>query len=133
MIQRIEALNYRSLRYVSQEIRPFQVLVGPNASGKSTFLDVVALLGDFVHYGMSDAILFGSDREKGRASRLDELIFNQSTDHFAMRWPLETMKKPANWKYALKHFGCLIANNGNPIGLSQSTSFRLNRSHRQRS
>ncbi|OQY44576.1 MAG: hypothetical protein B6247_30035 [Candidatus Parabeggiatoa sp. nov. 2] len=84
MIQRIEALNYRSLRYVSQEIRPFQVLVGPNASGKSTFLDVVALLGDFVHYGMSDAILFGSDREKGRASRLDELIFNQSTDHFEL-------------------------------------------------
>ena len=40
---RIQALRYRSLRYVSQELGPFQVLVGPNASGKSNFLDVVAL------------------------------------------------------------------------------------------
>jgi len=42
MIRRIEALNYRSLRYVSQALCPFQLLIGPNASGKSTFLDVVA-------------------------------------------------------------------------------------------
>ncbi len=75
MLQRIEALNYRSLRYVSQELRPFQVLVGPNASGKSTFLDVVALLSDFVRHGLSDALLFGSELGRGRASRLDELIF----------------------------------------------------------
>ncbi len=44
MICRIEALNYRGLRHVSQEVRPFEVLVGPNASGKSTFLDVPAFI-----------------------------------------------------------------------------------------
>jgi predicted ATPase len=27
---------------------PFQVLIGPNASGKSTFLDVVAFLADIL-------------------------------------------------------------------------------------
>jgi len=43
IIQRIEALNYRSLRYVSQALRPFEILVGPNASGKSTFMDTIAL------------------------------------------------------------------------------------------
>lgn len=48
MITRIEALRYRSLHYVSQEVTPFQVLIGPNASGKSTFLDVVAFLADLV-------------------------------------------------------------------------------------
>ena len=53
MIRRIEALNYRSLRYVSQEIRPFQILVGPNATGKSTFLDVPALLSDFLRDGQT--------------------------------------------------------------------------------
>jgi len=84
MIQHIEALNYRSLRYVSQELRPFQVLVGPNASGKSTFLDVVALLSDFLQNGLSEALLFGLDNGRGRASRLDELIFNQSSDHFEL-------------------------------------------------
>jgi len=54
---RIEALGFRSLRYVSQSLRPFQVLVGPNASGKSTFLDVVAFLGDMVRSGLEVAIL----------------------------------------------------------------------------
>lgn len=48
MITQIETLSYRSLRYIRQPLRPFQVLIGPNASGKSTFLDVVAFLADVV-------------------------------------------------------------------------------------
>ena len=43
-VTRIEALGFRSLRYVSQRLGPFHVLVGPNASGKSAFLDVLAFL-----------------------------------------------------------------------------------------
>ena len=46
MIRLIEAPNYRCLRHVRQAMGPFHVLVGPNASGKSTFLDVVAFLGE---------------------------------------------------------------------------------------
>lgn len=53
---RIEALGYRSLRYVSQALGPFHVLVGPNASGKSSFLDVVAFLGDMVRGGVEAAV-----------------------------------------------------------------------------
>jgi predicted ATPase len=48
MIARVEALSYRCLRYVRQRLGPFQVLIGPNASGKSTFLDVIAFLADLV-------------------------------------------------------------------------------------
>ena len=48
MIARIAALSYRCLRYVRQDVRPFQVLIGPNASGKSTFLDVAAFMADLV-------------------------------------------------------------------------------------
>lgn len=48
MIARVEAHSYRCLRYVSQRLSPFQVLIGPNASGKSTFLDVMAFLADLV-------------------------------------------------------------------------------------
>lgn len=55
-ITRIEALGYRSLRSISQPLAPFQVLVGPNASGKSTFLDVVAFLSDLVRAGVLAAI-----------------------------------------------------------------------------
>jgi predicted ATPase len=55
-VTRVEALGYRSLRYVSQPLSPFHVLVGPNASGKSTFLDVVAFLGDMVRAGVAAAV-----------------------------------------------------------------------------
>jgi len=48
MIARIEALNYKCLRYVSQGLQRFQILVGPNASGKSTLLDVPAFLQDLL-------------------------------------------------------------------------------------
>ena len=58
---RIEALYYRSLRYVSQPLGPFHVLVGPNASGKSNFLDVLAFLGDALSSDLPTAVL-GDDR-----------------------------------------------------------------------
>jgi predicted ATPase len=56
MATRVEALGYRSLRYVSQTLSPFHVLVGPNASGKSTFLDVFAFLGDVLRGGLDVAV-----------------------------------------------------------------------------
>lgn len=56
MISLIEALNYRSLKYITQPIGPFHVLIGPNASGKSTFLDVVSFLGRLVSDGLDAAI-----------------------------------------------------------------------------
>jgi predicted ATPase len=56
MITLVEALNFRSLRYVKQPLDRFHVLVGPNASGKTTFLDVPALLGRLVSDSLDAAI-----------------------------------------------------------------------------
>jgi predicted ATPase len=56
MITLIEAKNFRCLRYIKQHLGPFHVLVGPNASGKTTFLDVVAFLGRLVSEGLETAI-----------------------------------------------------------------------------
>ena len=56
MITLIEALNYRCLRYVARPLKPFHVLVGPNASGKTTFLDVIGFLGDLVSNGLDQAL-----------------------------------------------------------------------------
>src|SRR5947207_1826064 len=48
MIRLVQALGFRALRYVGQPLDRFQVLVGPNASGKSTFLGAVDLVGKLV-------------------------------------------------------------------------------------
>ncbi len=53
---RLQALGYRCLRYVDQPLLPFQILVGPNASGKSTFLDVVGFLGDLLQTDLDTAV-----------------------------------------------------------------------------
>lgn len=56
MITRVEATNFRCLKSVSQALRSFQVLVGPNSSGKSAFLDVIGFIGDLVSLGLMGAL-----------------------------------------------------------------------------
>jgi predicted ATPase len=102
MISRIEALNYRCLRYVHRSLKSFQVLVGGNATGKSAFLDVVALLGDLLRMGLDEALLMqpGVGQTRGRATTVDELIFSQISDRFEVavevRIPEELQQKSGN-------------------------------------
>jgi predicted ATPase len=56
MISLIEARGFRCLRYIRRPMERFQVLVGPNASGKTTFLDVIAFLSDLVSDGLEAAL-----------------------------------------------------------------------------
>lgn len=69
MIARIEAKNYRSLKYIDQKLSKFHVLVGPNASGKSTFMDVVTFMADIVKSGIDEAIQL-------RANSFTDLTFS---------------------------------------------------------
>ena len=59
MFTRIQALRFRCLRYVDQRLGRFVTLVGPNASGKTTFLDVIGFLSDVVRSGgkVADVVL----------------------------------------------------------------------------
>jgi len=75
MIRRMQVLHYRGLKYIDVKLSNFQILIGPNASGKSTFLDVINLIRDILNDGLRPAI------EK-RSSRFDELIYNQQGDGF---------------------------------------------------
>ncbi len=77
MIGRIEALNYRSLRHVNQDLGPFSILVGANASGKSTFLDVVAFLGHLVSEGLEAAV-------DSRTRNFHDLVWGRTGDHFEL-------------------------------------------------
>ena len=46
MFTRIQTCSFRCLKSVDQTLGPFRALVGPNASGKTTFLDVISFLGE---------------------------------------------------------------------------------------
>jgi len=70
MITLIEALNYRCLRYVSRPLDAFHVLVGSNASGKTTFLDVVGFLRDVASEGLDTAL-------NNRSSNPEDLLFGR--------------------------------------------------------
>ncbi len=70
MIRRIQALNYRCLRYVDVSLDRFHVLIGPNASGKSTLFDAIAFLGDLVRDGLEAAV-------RKRTSNLQDLVWGR--------------------------------------------------------
>ncbi len=92
MITLVEALNYRCLRYVSRPLYPFHVLVGPNASGKTTFLDVVGFLRDLVSEGLDEAL-------SSRTTNPEELLFRREGDKLELaieaRVPEELRKRTA--------------------------------------
>lgn len=56
MIRLLQTKNFRMLRSNSVALQPFQVLVGQNASGKSTFLGALQLLGDILKGGVPFAV-----------------------------------------------------------------------------
>lgn len=61
MITKVEALRFRCLKYVGQTLKRVNVFLGPNASGKSTFLDVIAFLADLVRIGPEQAVKLRTD------------------------------------------------------------------------
>lgn len=77
MITLVEALNYRCLRYASRRLDSFQVLVGPNASGKTTFMDVVGFLGDLANDGLETALT-------ERSPTPEQLLFRGQGESFEL-------------------------------------------------
>lgn len=56
MLKQLEAYNYRCLKKVQVPLKHFHVLIGRDASGKSTFLDVLGFLQDALLGGLDLAI-----------------------------------------------------------------------------
>lgn len=66
MITRIEIDGFKSFDEFALDLRPFNVLVGPNNGGKSNLLEAVELLGELM--GLSDRPLF--ERRRGTGTQL---------------------------------------------------------------
>lgn len=47
MLRRVSVANYKCLRNLTVELEPFTILIGPNDSGKSSFLACLELIGNF--------------------------------------------------------------------------------------
>jgi predicted ATPase len=77
MLCRIEALHFRCLQSIKQDLDEFHVLVGPNASGKTTFLDTVGFLGDLVSKGLDAAI-------DTRSSNFRDLLWKKAGNSFEL-------------------------------------------------
>lgn len=101
MIRRMEIRGYRALKYNDVRLSNFQILVGPNASGKSTFLDSINIIKDVLNHGPQQAI------EK-RASRFNELLWNQQGNQFEMavemQIPEEIQAKFKNEKFSFVRY-----------------------------
>ncbi|MEW5867219.1 MAG: ATP-binding protein [Bacillota bacterium] len=96
MISLIEALRFRCLKHISQPVGPFHVLVGPNASGKTTFLDVVAFLGRLVSDGLDTAV-------SERTHNFEDLVWNRAGARFELaieaRIPEDRRKRLTKQQY----------------------------------
>ncbi len=77
MITLIEALHYRCLRYLCQELGPFQILVGENASGKTAFMDVLVFFGQFLSEGLEATVY-------GRTKNFRDLVWQRTGDYFEL-------------------------------------------------
>jgi predicted ATPase len=93
LIRRIQVLHYRGLKYIDVKLSNFQILIGPNASGKSTFLDVINIIRDILNDGVRPTI------EK-RSSNFEELIYNRQGNGFEIALELEI---PADVKQNLEN------------------------------
>lgn len=115
MIRRIEALGYRCLRYLRQDLLPFQVLVGPNASGKSTFLDVVSFIADLVALGPAEAVA-------KRAPDVRDLIWMRQGDRLELSLeialPEDRRKRLKNGAYASARYELGVGLNSESAELS---------------
>ena len=98
MICRVEALRYRCLKYIKKELGGFHILVGPNASGKSTFLDVISFLGDIVREGLETAV-------RKRTPSYTDLIWLKEENTFELA--IEMALKCRRGRFLMGRSGCL--------------------------
>jgi len=73
MFRRVEAWHYKCLKRIDVQLSPVNILIGPNASGKSTLLDVFSFLRDALEGDVEEAV-------RRRATSLRELVWNQTDE-----------------------------------------------------
>ncbi len=86
MISRIEAYRYRCFQKLDLALDKYQVFAGSNGSGKTTFLDIPALLGDMIRVSDINDAFFKpiNGRERARAEYAQELVHKLRGEDFTL-------------------------------------------------
>ena len=87
-ITKLTVENFKSFDKLEVELRPFNIVVGSNASGKSNFLDVFRFLRDIADDSLENAIGVRGGAEAVENFKLDEnkvLRFNVETNDVQRR------------------------------------------------
>lgn len=79
MFSLVQARKYRSLKTIDRPLGNFQALVGPNASGKTTFLDVIDFLGDLTR-NRGDVL----DTVRSRSANFSNLLWLGKGESFQL-------------------------------------------------
>lgn len=75
MFRKVEARHFKCLKRISVKLEAFNILIGPNASGKSTLLDIFSFLRDALNNDVDAAVRL-------RATSLREMVWqHQSVQH----------------------------------------------------
>jgi predicted ATPase len=90
MIKKLKIKNYKSLKGIELELKKFNVLIGPNASGKSNLLDCLAFVSeltqdnvyrDLEDRGGYERVVFGGGKEKIEIS-FEFVLDNKASEFF---------------------------------------------------
>lgn len=114
IINRIQVLNYGCLRYVDVPMDRFHVLIGPNASGKSTLMDAIKFVSDVVRDGVSAACerrtANFADLVWGRPHASEEQRFEIALE-FVVPEEVQALLPP-KYKYNVLRYGIGVGING---------------------
>jgi predicted ATPase len=122
MLTRIQTRAFRCLKRADQSLREFNVLVGPNASGKTTFLDVINFLGDLVK-NRGDVVKAVQDR----SSNFEKLLWLGQGNAFDLaveaEIPTTVRQKMSEEKRKFTHarYEIEVGIQENEIGLNHET------------
>lgn len=111
MITSVEALHFRCLKYVRQDIGQYQILVGPNASGKTTFLDAIVFVRNTITEGLDKAIA-------ELTPNIHDLFWNKTGDRFEVALELAL---PGSIRNALATNG--VSNLRSPSATESGTAY----------
>lgn len=96
MIRSLTIRNFRSIRHLDRlELGRFHVLVGPNGSGKTTFLDAIEFLRDSLATSPREAV-------ERRAPNFEDLTFNRQGGFIELQFEVEADERVLTYEILLK-------------------------------